>query len=171
MLHNLPLPEPSLLGLAGGWLLQRALPWSLPGSRRMHAAVGAPGLVAGASLVGWSTSAASRVDLERPGDLVTAGPYAVMRNPMYVGWHLLHLGFGVIGGSCWVLVTIPIAAVALHREILREEQRLDQAFCGEFRDYCNVVPRYGPVSRLGTLIARAASRCGRAGFVARWPTR
>lgn len=42
---------------------------------------------------------AGTFDLERPEILVDSGPYAITRNPMYVGWWLIQLGAGSLAGS------------------------------------------------------------------------
>jgi protein-S-isoprenylcysteine O-methyltransferase Ste14 len=100
-LTNAPLPEPHLLGIAAGVWLNRTRPWLLPGSRLTHCLAGCPLIAAGATVIVRSVAAADQVKLNRPDSLVTVGPYAVIRNPMYVGWALLHLGVGLAGGSAW----------------------------------------------------------------------
>jgi protein-S-isoprenylcysteine O-methyltransferase Ste14 len=143
-LSNVPVPEPHLLGIAAGVLLHRLRPWVLPGSRNLHRLVGWPLIAAGTYLVVRSLAAASQVDLEHPDRLVTSGPYAVSRNPMYVGWALLHLGGGVAGGVGWIVATFPAAVGWVHREVLREERALGQDFGDELGRYRAAVPRYLP---------------------------
>jgi hypothetical protein len=67
---------------------------------------------------------------------------------MYVGWALLHLGFGLVGGSAWVLGTFPAAIWLVHRQVLHEERDLGEAFPDEFARYRAAVPRYLPTRRL-----------------------
>jgi protein-S-isoprenylcysteine O-methyltransferase Ste14 len=92
--------------------------------------------------VAWSVGAARQVNLAHPGQLVTTGPYARTRNPMYAGWALLHAGAGVAVGSGWLLATLPAAAALVHRQVRREEQRLAADFGDEFERYQGAVPRY-----------------------------
>ena len=61
---------------------------------------------------------------------------------MYVGWWLIHLGFGVLRGSAWVFFTVPSAVVAEHRAVLAEERTLVQAFGRQFLSYAERVRRY-----------------------------
>jgi protein-S-isoprenylcysteine O-methyltransferase Ste14 len=141
---NLPVPEPNLVGIAAGMVLHRARPWTLPGTRYLHQLVGWPLMAGGTCLVVRSWAAAGNVDLTRPERLVTSGPYAVRRNPMYVGWVLLHLGVGVAGGSAWIIAGLPPAAGCLHRHVKKEEQALAGEFNDEFERYRAAVPRYQP---------------------------
>ena len=46
-------------------------------------------IIVGAVVAAWATRTAGPVDLERPARLVTRGPYAVSRHPMYVAWTLI----------------------------------------------------------------------------------
>lgn len=78
----------------------------------------------------------------RPERLVRSGPYAVSRNPMYVGWALLQLGIGIATGSGWVLATLPFVGAVVHREVLGEERRLSETFGDEYREYCATTGRY-----------------------------
>jgi protein-S-isoprenylcysteine O-methyltransferase Ste14 len=144
-LRNVPLPEPHLVGIAGWVGMQWLQPRPLPGPRLAHHLAGWTLLAAGAHLIARSLRAASRVDLGQPARLITTGVYATSRNPMYVGWAMLHLGAGLIGGSAWVLGAFPSAALLVHRQILREERELGEVFRDEFAHYRAAVPRYLPV--------------------------
>ena len=148
---NVPLPEPHLLAIAAGVWLDRKRPWPLPGRRSVHHLAGWPLVGAGVCLVGRSWKAAAQVDLGRPALLVTTGPYAVGRNPMYVGWALLHLGTGLVRGSGWLLAALPVAVAQVHREVHREERTLEEVFGEDFRRYRASVPRYlhWPLRRRG----------------------
>ena len=87
-------------------------------------------------------------ELERPESLVTTGPYALSRHPMYVGWWLIHLGAGLLRGSGWVAVTLPVAVAAEHFGAgLVEERALRAAFGDEYERYAARVPRYVGLNR------------------------
>lgn len=67
----------------------------------MTRAVGTILLLSGTAMSAWATWAAETTDLEDPGRLVTQGPYAVSRNPMYVGWTLTYFGCTLLLGNHW----------------------------------------------------------------------
>jgi protein-S-isoprenylcysteine O-methyltransferase Ste14 len=141
-LSNVPVPEQNLVGIAAGLLLHRARPWRLPGPRHAHRLVGGALCAGGTALVVRSWAAAEQVELSEPDRLVTSGPYAISRNPMYVGWTLLHLGIGVVAGSAWVVATLPPAAGWVHRQVMSEERALAVSFGDEFDRYRATVVRY-----------------------------
>ena len=153
-LSNVPLPEPYLLGIAAAVWLDHKRQLALPGPRYVHHLTGWPLAVVGARLIERSWTAARQVKLEDPALLVTSGPYAISRNPMYLGWALLQLGAGVIRGSWWMIAAVPAAAAIVHREVRGEERRLDDAFGDEFRRYRATVPRYLP-RRAQTVLRRS----------------
>lgn len=146
LLSNIPLPEQNLAGIAAGAVLQRLgrSRLSAPSARvpvLIHAA-GVASLGAGGALVVWSWFAARGIRLATPGVLLTSGPYAFSRNPMYVGWALVHLGIGLMRGNGWILAALPAASAAVHREVLREEERLAGIFGDSYMKYRQGVPRY-----------------------------
>ena len=109
---------------------RRAAGWSIVG--------------AGSLVIARSLQAAGTTELGRPDRLVRSGPYAVTRNPMYVGWVLLQLGIGIASGSGWVLATLPFVGAVVHQEVLSEERRLSSTFGDEYREYCATTGRYLP---------------------------
>ena len=141
-LSNVPVPEENVVGIALGAALHRVRPWTLPGARAVHHVVGWPLVAAGTYLAARSWAAAEEVDLAHPERLVTSGPYAVSRNPMYLGWTLLHLGVGVVSGSAWIIASLPPAAGFVHRQVMSEERALAARFGEEFGRYRAAVPRY-----------------------------
>jgi protein-S-isoprenylcysteine O-methyltransferase Ste14 len=143
VLRNVPLPEPYLAGMAAGYGLHRLSPLPLPGAHSLRRAAGLSLVGTGSAIVVSSLIAVGRIDLQHPERLVTWGPYAISRNPMYVGWGLLHLGTALIIGSAWMAATLPPAAAWIHRQVLREERQLRDAFGEEFASRATV-PRYLP---------------------------
>lgn len=126
-----------MAGIALGFALEQIYPGRLRRRRAGWALVAAGGLVIAGAL-----RAATTTDLAHPQQLVTSGPYALSRNPMYVGWSLLHLGIGLAAGSAWVVATAPLAGVVVHREVLAEERQLEEQFGTSYRRYRATVRRY-----------------------------
>ena len=85
---------------------------------------------------------ASDVDLEQPATLISTGPYAISRNPMYVGWTLLYLGVALVARNAWMFALLPVVAWVIHRDVLREERKLKQTFGEEYLRYRKLVRRY-----------------------------
>jgi protein-S-isoprenylcysteine O-methyltransferase Ste14 len=78
--------------------------------------------------------------------LVTHGPYAYMRNPMYVALTLLTAALAVGADLPWVLVLLPPAVVATDRLVIaHEEVHLTRKFGDAYRAYCQRVRRWGVV--------------------------
>ena len=145
---SLPLPAEHAVGIVAGLLLHRHA-----GRRRLPAAAapaGWPLVAAGVALNVWAVAARGGEAIERPDLLVTDGPQAWTRNPMYVGWTLLHVGVGLLARSPWVLATWPVSFALVHRSVLHEERGLAQRFGREFTEYRTQVPRYVGLPGRGT---------------------
>ncbi len=75
--------------------------------------------------------------------LVTRGPFAYSRNPIYVGNLLILLGVGLLAGSLWHVVLVPVLALAVqHFAIVREEAHLAANFPQGWADYSAKVRRW-----------------------------
>jgi protein-S-isoprenylcysteine O-methyltransferase Ste14 len=123
-------------------VMHLARPWGLTGSQRLYSGAGWTLLGAGVAILASAVRAASDADLERPSALVTTGPYAISRNPMYLGWTFVHLGAALILRNAWMNASLPVVAVLIHREVLREEHTLEGAFGEEYARYRKQVRRY-----------------------------
>jgi protein-S-isoprenylcysteine O-methyltransferase Ste14 len=78
-----------------------------------------------------------------PDHLVTSGPFAITRNPMYLANTLLMIGVGMISGITWFLPLAVIAAFLTQKvSIEREEKMLTEKFGKRYRDYAKHVRRW-----------------------------
>lgn len=75
--------------------------------------------------------------------LVTTGPFAVTRNPIYVGNTLFLLGIGLTVGIAWLVLMAPLAAFLTQKLAIEPEERhLEARFGKAFRDYRKRVRRW-----------------------------
>jgi protein-S-isoprenylcysteine O-methyltransferase Ste14 len=137
---RLPLPAEHAVGLVVGLLVRPLLP--RPRLPSLLQPAGWLLVAVGAGLDAWAIGARRGEAIDQPTRLVTDGPQAWSRNPMYVGWTLLHLGVGLVARSPWVLATWPMAFALVHRQVLLEERDLASRFGPEFTVYRGRVPRY-----------------------------
>jgi protein-S-isoprenylcysteine O-methyltransferase Ste14 len=140
--RNVPLPEAHLAGLGAGLLLDAFGRWRPPWPAWVGHVVGWPLLAAGLALVAWAVRAAAEVDLDRPDRLVSSGPYALVRHPMYVAWTLLYLGVALVVGAVWPLLLLPVVLVRIRIEVAREERSLAERFGSEYAGYRAAVRRW-----------------------------
>ncbi len=120
-------------------------------------AVGLPLAIAGELLRCWAvgySGVTTRNDVVTAPKLVTAGPYAYLRNPLYAGNFMTAAGFAIAftggnrtlmrallaGGSLATMAAV-YAAIVPH-----EEGFLRERFGESFERYCQSVPRYFPRS-------------------------
>src|SRR3712207_3850378 len=116
--NNIPLPEPHMVGILASGALHLARPWRLPGSRRLYSCASWTVVGAGVAISASAVRAVFDVDLERPSTLVPSWPFAISRNPMYVGWTLLYLGAALITRNAWMVASLPVVAGAIHQDVL-----------------------------------------------------
>jgi protein-S-isoprenylcysteine O-methyltransferase Ste14 len=79
--------------------------------------------------------------------LVTTGPFGVVRNPLYVGNFLIVCGFTVFTAKFWmVLLGIILFSIQYVFIVQYEEQLLSERFGQSYEDYKRRVPAWLPVS-------------------------
>jgi len=82
------------------------------------------------------------VDYENAGDLTTTGIYAFSRNPMYTSFYILFFGEFLIFPNIGLLVSLIVAGVSFHLQILKEEKFLKPHYGKYYEDYCKKVRWY-----------------------------
>jgi protein-S-isoprenylcysteine O-methyltransferase Ste14 len=140
---NIPIPEGHLIPLALGILAHESIPVPLAMVVWLRYALGIPLLMAGVLLAAWSVREVGSIEVDAPMKLITTGPYAFSRNPMYMAWNLIYAGTILLVNSRWLLLLFTFVLAFTHyREILREESNLEERFGEEYREYCKNVRRY-----------------------------
>jgi protein-S-isoprenylcysteine O-methyltransferase Ste14 len=77
----------------------------------------------------------SRTRSERLGPLVDSGPFAYVRNPLYLGNIALWVGFSINAGLLWLAAPLGLLLGFAYHAIVRwEEQLLDSRIGGAYRD-------------------------------------
>src|SRR5262249_51986248 len=103
--------------------------------------------------VGYAQSAElpERVELNwEPKILMTRGPYAYSRHPMYLAELGLWFGWAVLFGSFIVLAGFMVLCVVVSILAPREERALEAKFGEQYRLYRARVPRWVGIPRDGS---------------------
>lgn len=142
---------PVLYGLAffSAFLLGEIAGFPVP---RMHAAfgwiIGAALTVAAVSLDIWAIktlleSGTTIMPHRATAHLVTRGPFRYTRNPIYLGYTLATVAFGLMTANSWFYVAAVFAAiVTTFVAIRREERHLQARFGCDFESYCRRTRRW-----------------------------
>ena len=88
-----------------------------------------------------------QADAAKRGQLLTEGPYAIVRHPRYVEFVLGSFGYAAIANYLGAWIVALLALPLLHLVVLMEERELTQRFGDEYREYLARVPRYLPRRR------------------------
>jgi protein-S-isoprenylcysteine O-methyltransferase Ste14 len=81
--------------------------------------------------------------IQAPSSLLVRGPYRFSRNPIYIAYLGIWLGWAIFFGSISVLVVWLLwCLVAIFNLVPREERDLEAAFGESYLQYKNRVPRW-----------------------------
>ncbi len=140
---NIPIPEGHVIPLILGIFAQESIPIPLDIVEWLRYALGVLFTLAGIILAALSVHEVSAIEVEAPTELITTGPYAISRNPMYVAWSLIYIGTIFFVDTKWLMLLFSFVLAYTHyRVILREEGGLEELFGNEYREYCKQVRRY-----------------------------
>ncbi len=136
-----------LCSLVLTWLLHRGL----PGPQLVHGSwrwLGLVPIAAGVALAIAAVRSFKRAGtavqpFSEPSVVVTTGPFAFTRNPMYLGTMLLLLGWIILLGSLVPLVVLPAYFALIHcRFVLREEPFMAERLGEPYEAYRRRVRRW-----------------------------
>lgn len=139
---------PAVVVLAVGPALALGLPPLLAVDPGFVRYLGLPVLVGGLALAGLAVHAFARAEeppshASTPGRLVTDGPLAYSRNPIYLGTVVAALGEAFLLGSVLLAGYGLLLWVVYHvLVVVREEPKLRAELDGRYEDYCERVPRW-----------------------------
>jgi protein-S-isoprenylcysteine O-methyltransferase Ste14 len=109
-------------------------------------ALGVVVVLAGLGIRYWAVShigTISRTRAARFGPLMTAGPFALVRNPLYVGNFLIWIGVVICSGLMWMLPVAWAVFALQYSAIVRfEEAALIRHFGESYEAYVREVPRW-----------------------------
>lgn len=75
--------------------------------------------------------------------IIETGPFAVTRNPIYLGMALLYAGITLVINTVWPLVLLPFLLVVMQRGVIeREERYLERKFGEQYLSYKSRVRRW-----------------------------
>lgn len=122
-----------LLAVAAGWLAQPTIE---------NVVLGLPLVVAGLALRAWAAG-----HLRKNQQLATSGPYAHVRNPLYIGSLLAGVGFGICAAHAALLGAILAVFAFWFLPVVGEEEGHIRNILSGYREYETRVPRFLPALR------------------------
>jgi protein-S-isoprenylcysteine O-methyltransferase Ste14 len=148
LLHVVP------LSLAVAILLADRLPWAPLNERVFPWApwefwAAAAATAAGLLFTAWARVHLGRnwsamVTLKQEHELITTGPYAIVRHPIYTGLLVAFIGSAVVLGEWRSLLAVVLALAALWRKLQVEELWMVERFGEEYAAYARRVPALVP---------------------------
>jgi protein-S-isoprenylcysteine O-methyltransferase Ste14 len=155
--------DPDILGRLGGWLFRyrTSIPLPIVLALLVIPAAESPSVLstlllwlgvlvvaAGEAVRLWAVhhiGAISRTRSDRLGPLIDSGPFARVRNPLYLGNILLWVGFALSARLPWLAPAAVILLAFEYHAIVRWEETLLAMRLGDaYLDYMTRVPRWIP---------------------------
>jgi len=110
------------------------------------------------ALLGILIRAVASGHVEKNRVLTTSGPYAYVRNPLYLGSIVIGIGFAIAARDLWVAVAIILLFALIYLPVIRSEEAFLRSQFPEYDDYAHRVPSLLPHTLLFRQIISGFSR-------------
>jgi len=103
-------------------------------------------LAAGAvvAILGIAIRALASGNVQKDRVLTRTGPYAYVRNPLYLGSIVIGIGFAMAARDVWVVAVLVVFFVAIYLPVIRGEQNFLRRQFPEYAEYTEQVPSLVP---------------------------
>jgi protein-S-isoprenylcysteine O-methyltransferase Ste14 len=129
------------LRVASGFILLLAFAW-FANPTKLSMLIGLPVAILGLALRAWAAG-----HLAKDQDLAVSGPYAYVRNPLYIGTATVALGIVVAAQSAWLVLIFVLVFVLVYLPAIElEEQHLRDIF-PSYESYATHVHRLMPTRK------------------------
>lgn len=140
---NIPIPEGHVTLLVVGVALHLWLPLRLLPASWLSQVLGWPLLLIGIILAAWAVAAVKDMEIQKPTKIISSGPYAFSRNPMYVAWTMIYVATALLANTWWLIILLPLLMLFTQYFVVRqEEHQLQRQFGEQYREYRARVRRY-----------------------------
>ena len=91
-------------------------------------------------------------------ELTMTGPYAYVRNPLYLGSIIIAIGFAVAARDIWIAIAILLLFVFVYVPVIRSEEAFLRGHFKEYDEYARRVPSLLPRTVLVRQTTKGFSR-------------
>ena len=110
------------------------------------------------ALLGILIRAVASGHVEKNRVLATSGPYAYVRNPLYLGSIVIGIGFAIAARDVWVAIAIILLFVVIYVPVIRSEEAFLRGQFADYDEYARRVPSLLPYTLLFRQIISGFSR-------------
>jgi protein-S-isoprenylcysteine O-methyltransferase Ste14 len=110
------------------------------------------------AFLGIVVRAAASGQVRKNQELTVAGPYAYVRNPLYLGSIIIAIGFAVAARDSWVAIVILMMFVFIYVPVIHSEETFLRTQFPTYDEYAQRVPRLLPHTLLFRQIMDGFSR-------------
>ena len=137
-------PILALLHILGAFVVNRFLPVRLPSFPLLGGFFVIIGLILGFTAIREFRKAHTTVDPHGSvSTVVINGPYRFVRNPIYLGFVCLLVGFPMTFGTWWGLLLVPVFMLSMNTLVIQhEEAYLEKKFGAKYTGYKSRVGRW-----------------------------
>jgi protein-S-isoprenylcysteine O-methyltransferase Ste14 len=95
-------------------------------------------------LLGLFLRAVASGHVKKNEELTQTGPYAHVRNPLYVGSIIIAVGFAIAARDVWIARVMVLMFILIYVPVIRAEEIFLRRQFAEYDDYARRVPRLVP---------------------------